>query len=77
MITTPVAVTGENGEVIQHAVIQYVATSEQENIDPQHAQVQCKNLYNNHTEMYCLHSKSFKLTTVEHIFMHRCSDLCV
>ncbi|KAK2145274.1 hypothetical protein LSH36_690g00008 [Paralvinella palmiformis] len=33
-ITAPVTVTGENGEVIQQAIVQQVGTSEQENIDP-------------------------------------------
>ena len=35
LITTPVALAGEDGQIVQHAIVHHVAPSEQENIDPQ------------------------------------------
>lgn len=37
ILNTPLTIT-ETGELVQHAVIQYVAPSEQENIDPQNTE---------------------------------------
>ena len=48
LITTPVTVTSENGDIIQHAIIQHVS-SEQENIDPQTQVSRCNHPKNSTT----------------------------